>query len=189
MTQAATLLRCPAPGAHVSLVVPAFCLAVDIRLFVSLGGTLLDGRAMSTEEDIRKASAKFYAGLNSTLNGDSTPMADVWSHNPDVSAMHPIDAIAVGWDEIRASFEILPRSPRTGGLNCVINAFASARILLMRQALSMSMVCSVKTKFRQSSGIRVYRREGSEWKMVHHHVDFDPRILEIVSKLQTSPQT
>ena len=32
---------------------------------------------MSTEEDIRKASAKFYAGLNSTLNGDSTPMADV----------------------------------------------------------------------------------------------------------------
>jgi ketosteroid isomerase-like protein len=43
----------------------------------------------------------------------------------------------------------------------------------------------VQAKFRVSN---VYRREGSEWKTVHHHVDFDPRILEIVSKLQTSPQ-
>ena len=60
---------------------------------------------MSTEEDIRKASDKFYAALNSTLNGDGTPMADVWSRNPDVTAMHPIDGIAVGWDEIRASWE------------------------------------------------------------------------------------
>ena len=49
---------------------------------------------MSTEDDIRKASDKFYAALNGPhLNGDWTPMADVWSRSPDVSAMHPIDFI------------------------------------------------------------------------------------------------
>ena len=31
---------------------------------------------MSTEEDIRKASDKFYAALNITLNGDWKPTAD-----------------------------------------------------------------------------------------------------------------
>ena len=60
-------------------------------------------------------------------------MADVWSRNPDISAMHPIDGIALGWDESVLRGKILPRFPRTGGLNCVINAFALG-ILLTRQA-------------------------------------------------------
>ena len=145
---------------------------------------------MSTEEDIRKASAKFYAGLNSTLNGDSTPMADVWSHNPDVSAMHPIDAIAVGWDEIRASWENFAKISSNG------------RVELRDQRICVGEDLAYETGFEHVNGLlgkdqiqakyrvsNVYRREGSEWRMVHHHVDFDPRILEIVSKLQTSPQT
>lgn len=70
---------------------------------------------MSAEEDIRKASDKFYRALNSTLNGDSTSMADVWSRNADVSAMHPIDGIAAGWDEIRASWDNFAKISRTGG--------------------------------------------------------------------------
>jgi hypothetical protein len=65
--------------------------------------------SMSAENDIRKASDKFYAALNSTLNGDCTPMADVWSRNPEVSAMHPIGGTEIGWGEIRASWENLAK--------------------------------------------------------------------------------
>src|SRR5260221_6187711 len=60
---------------------------------------------MSVENEIRKASGKFYAALNSVLNGDWTPMADVWSRNPDVSIMHPIGGGRIGWDEVRKSWE------------------------------------------------------------------------------------
>jgi SnoaL-like domain len=64
---------------------------------------------MSAENDVRKASDKFYAALNSVLNGDWTPMADVWSRIADVSAMHPVVGTQVGWDEIRASWENLAK--------------------------------------------------------------------------------
>jgi ketosteroid isomerase-like protein len=35
----------------------------------------------------------------------------------------------------------------------------------------------------------VYRREVSEWKMVHHHVDRNPPMQTILSKLETDRQT
>jgi ketosteroid isomerase-like protein len=145
---------------------------------------------MSAEEDIRKASDKFYRALNSTLNGDSTPMADVWSRNPDVSAMHPSDAIATGWEEIRASWEKFARISSNGKVElrdqriCVGEDLAYE--IGFEHVNGLMGKDQFQAKFRVSN---VYRREGSEWKMVHHHVDFDPRILEIVSKLQTSPQT
>ena len=145
---------------------------------------------MSAEEDIRRASDKFYRALDSTLNGDSTPMADVWSRNADVSAMHPSDAIATGWEEIRASWEKFAKISSNGKVElrdqriCVGEDLAyEIGFELVNGLMGKDQV---QAKFRVSN---VYRREGSEWKMVHHHVDFDPRILEIVSKLQTSPQT
>ena len=32
----------------------------------------------------------------------------------------------------------------------------------------------------------VYRREGGEWKLVHHHTDISPAMLELLSRLQAA---
>ena len=40
-----------------------------------------------------------------------------------------------------------------------------------------------------SRASNVYRRAGSEWRMVHHRFDFDPTIREALSKLETSRQS
>ncbi len=60
---------------------------------------------MSTEEEVRQASEQFYAALNRFLNCDTEPMMEVWSHGPDVTAMHPVPGRQVGWEEVRAAWE------------------------------------------------------------------------------------
>jgi hypothetical protein len=59
---------------------------------------------MSTEDEVRKASKQFYAGLNRMANGDAGPLADIWSHSAAVTTMHPIGGREVGWDAVRGSF-------------------------------------------------------------------------------------
>lgn len=60
---------------------------------------------MSMEDEVREASKKFYAGLNSMANGNSGPLGDVWSHGADVTTMHPIGGREVGWTAVKGSFE------------------------------------------------------------------------------------
>ena len=60
---------------------------------------------MSTEEEVLQASEQFYAALDRFLNGDSEPMMEVWSHGPDVTAMHSAPGRQVGWEEVRAAWQ------------------------------------------------------------------------------------
>ena len=56
---------------------------------------------MSEEDDVRAASARFYAALNGMAGGNAGAMAAVWSHSASVTAMHPIGGREVGWAEVR----------------------------------------------------------------------------------------
>jgi ketosteroid isomerase-like protein len=59
---------------------------------------------MSAQDDVRTASDQFYAALNSMVNGDARPMADIWSHADTVTTMHPIGGRQVGWADVKASW-------------------------------------------------------------------------------------
>lgn len=58
---------------------------------------------MSTKDEVRKASEQFYAAVNRMLNGDSAPLADIWSRSAALTTMHPIGGRQVGWDKVRES--------------------------------------------------------------------------------------
>ncbi|HET9374302.1 MAG TPA: nuclear transport factor 2 family protein [Chthoniobacterales bacterium] len=145
---------------------------------------------MSAENDIRKASDKFYAALNCVLNGDWTPMGDVWSRNPGVSTMHPTGGTQVGWDEIRTSWENLAKICSNGRVELSDQRISVGEDLAYETGTEHVNVLIGKDKaqadFRVSN---VFRREGSEWRMVHHHVDLNQTMLAILSKLETGRQT
>ena len=56
---------------------------------------------MTIENDVRAASEKFYSALNRMLNGDASPLEDIWSHSATVTTMDPIGGREVGWNQVR----------------------------------------------------------------------------------------
>src|ERR1041385_2100170 len=55
----------------------------------------------TTEHDILVAASRFYEAINRTLGAnDASGMRELWSHGPDVTAMHPDGARDIGWRQV-----------------------------------------------------------------------------------------
>src|SRR5918999_4171611 len=135
---------------------------------------------MAAEDEVRQASEQFYAALNSTLDGDSSPMEEIWSHGSDVSAMHPFGGRMVGWEEVGASWEQAAQ------------AFSGGQVAVDEMVvvpISEDAAYTLGTEHVQGSigeetvGIdwratNIYRREADGWKIVHHHTDFSKEVAE-----------
>jgi ketosteroid isomerase-like protein len=135
---------------------------------------------MAAEDEVRQASEQFYAALNRTLDGDSSPMEEIWSHSSDVSGMHPFGGRMLGWEEVRDSWEQAAQ------------AFSGGQVALDEIAvvpISEDAAYTLGTEHGQASigeetvGIdwrvtNIYRRESDGWKIVHHHTDFSQEVAE-----------
>lgn len=140
---------------------------------------------MSAENEVRQASAQFYAALNSMGNGDASSMPDIWSHSATVTTMHPIGGREVGWEEVK------------GPWGQVAQLASDAQISLNDQLIQVSGDIAYEVGFEQGHFTlagdpvaidhrvtNIYRRENGAWKIVHHHSDTSPAMLDILSRLQ-----
>jgi len=140
---------------------------------------------MSSDAEVRGASERFYRALNEMANGDASLLADIWSDSPEVTAMHPIGGREVGWEAVRTSFQ------------GVADNAAEGRIELSDQVIhrvgDMAYEVGVERGHFKLAGqpvdiqhrvTNVYRREGGAWKIVHHHTDLSPSMLEVLKRLK-----
>ncbi len=139
---------------------------------------------MSVKDEISEASKKFYAGLNSMANGKVNAMTDAWPHDGSVTAMHPIGGREIGWEAVEKSF------------NQVATAASEGRIELKDQLIRVlgDVAYEIGTEYAQfklagqelKAEVRVtniYQRDGKGWKIIHHHTDISPVMVEAVSRL------
>lgn len=140
---------------------------------------------VATEDEVRKASKQFYAGLNRMANGDAKPLADIWSHSAAVTAMHPIGGRQVGWDAVRASFEQVAQLASDGKVEL--------KDQLIRVAGDVAYEVGVERGQLKLAGQQVtiehrvtniYQRQAGAWKMTHHHTDASPAMLDVLNRLQ-----
>ena len=139
---------------------------------------------MSTEDEVRTVSDKFYSGLSRM---DVSALPEIWSHRDDVTTMHPMGGEQVGWEEVRTSFE------QASGL------MTDSRVDLIDQRIYAGEDLAYETGIERGRAklagepvefehrvTNVYRREDGQWKMVHHHTDVSAGLVEILQRLQAA---
>jgi ketosteroid isomerase-like protein len=142
---------------------------------------------MSTEDEVRTASKKFYAALNRMANGDAKPLADIWMHGATVTSMHPIGGRQVGWDAVRGSFEQVAQMAVEGKIQLKDQYIQVTGDLAYEIGLEDGQFKLAGQKVAIDHRVtNIYRRQAGEWKMVHHHTDTSPAMLEVLNRLQTS---
>jgi ketosteroid isomerase-like protein len=139
---------------------------------------------MALEDEIRQASEQFYTALNRVINGDPGPIMEVWSHGSDVTTMHPLGGRETGWEEVRASWEQVAQAFSDGQVSIedlVVIPLSDdvAYTLGLEQGQAKLGEETVGIGWRVTN---IYRREEGEWKMVHHHTDVSPALVEVLER-------
>ena len=141
----------------------------------------------SPEGEVREASERFYAGLNQMANGDAGPLADIWSQGTDATAMHPIGGRQVGWGKVQESFQQVAQVASEGRIwldDQVIRVVGDLAFELGVERGALKLVGQqVAVDGRVTN---IYRREMGKWKLVHHHADISPAMLEVYNRLLAS---
>ncbi len=140
---------------------------------------------MSTEDEIRSASAKFYAGLNRMTQGDASQLADIWSHSDTVTTLHPVGGEQIGWTEVKESFDQVAGLASGGHVELAGQTIQSGGELAYEVGVERGSATlngeSITIEHRVTN---IYRRENGEWKIVHHHTDLSPEMLGVLERLQ-----
>jgi len=139
---------------------------------------------MPSDDEVRAVSDRFYRAL-SALDIDQLP--EVWSQSADVTTMHPMGGEEVGWQEVRRSFE-----QAAGAMTDVHVEFDRATLVAgddlayeTGRERGRGKIAGEQIEFEQRV-TNVYRREGGRWKMIHHHTDISPQMVDVLTRRQAA---
>jgi ketosteroid isomerase-like protein len=112
-------------------------------------------------------------------------MRDVWARGVEVTTMHPIGEREVGWEQVQAVWEQVATAFTGGQVRVRDQLFQVAGDLAYEIGIEEgeATLAGERVPIKQRV-TNIYRREGSEWKIVHHHTDASPAMQELLSRLQ-----
>jgi ketosteroid isomerase-like protein len=140
---------------------------------------------MAAQDEVRQASDRFYAALNRMLNGDAGALSEVWSHESDVTTMHPIGGRQVGWEQVRPVWEQVAHICSRGQVRLDDQLLRIGGDLADEVGTERGQgTMAGQTLTFEHRVTNVYRREAGGWKIVHHHTDVSPAMQELLGRLQ-----
>ncbi len=140
---------------------------------------------MQAEDEVRAASERFYAALTRTLKGDASSLTDIWSHSATVTSMHPIGGREVGWDQVRMWFEQVSQLTSAGQVTLSDQFIQVAGDIAYELGVEHATYTLAGQPVAGDCRVtNIYRRESGIWKVVHHHTDATPAMLDVVSRLK-----
>jgi ketosteroid isomerase-like protein len=141
---------------------------------------------MKIEDEVRKASSQFYSGLNKMANGQTNALANAWSHSNSVTTLHPIGGRQVGWEAVKESFDQVANLASEGKVELkdqLIHVLGDVAYEVGTEQAQFKLAeHEIKAEIRVTN---IYQRENGLWKIVHHHTDISPAMIEVLSLLPT----
>jgi ketosteroid isomerase-like protein len=144
-------------------------------------------RSGSAEDEVREASRKFYEALNRMAIGKTSAFDEIWSHDPNVTAMHPIAGRQIGWDAVRESFEQFAQLASRGTVAMKEQVIRVTGDMAFELGVEQGSVTLAGEHAEFEHRVtNIYRRDAGGWKMVHHHGDVDPGLVGALDRLRTA---
>lgn len=114
-----------------------------------------------SENEVLAANARFYRAFS---EGDLASMNALWAEHAPVACLHPGQPLLLGRDAVlRAWRNILQQQPgfELTGRDPRVQLFGDTAIVYCYEATEAQPAHLAATN--------VFVREGSDWRMVHHH--------------------
>ena len=140
---------------------------------------------MATVDDVRTASAQFYSALNAALNGDAGPLDGIWSHDAEVTTLHPLGGRQVGWLEVQPVFAQTATVSSKGNVRLedqLVRVIGDMAYEVGVERGSLTLAGNA-VEIAGNRVTNVYVRESGGWKIVHHHTDLSPEMVDIRARL------
>ena len=128
---------------------------------------------MSEREAVEAACERFFDALNAMFVGDLGPMNDLWSHDDDVIYMGPAGVFLIGWPAVLEDWK------KQAALNLGGEIHSTERHITLGDDLAVTNHRSEATNLDAHGkpvnvtmrGTNIFRKQGSDWKLVGHHSD------------------
>jgi ketosteroid isomerase-like protein len=142
---------------------------------------------MSTENEVRATSASFYAALNRMAKGEAGAMEGVWSHSAEVTALHPIGGRDTGWQAVGSSFDGVAGIASAGDIRLTQQHIQAAGDMAYEVGVETgTLTLAGLTATIEHRVTNIYRREAGGWRVVHHHTDVSPAMLDVLARLKAA---
>ena len=124
---------------------------------------------------VEAVNARFYRALS---KADAAMMDAVWSHANDVACLHPGWPLLRGWRYVQASWHgiferqgasrIWPSEVETSVTGDMAWVVCTENVDASGAGDAVGVVIEVQAT-------NIFRREGGEWRMIHHHASPQPQ--------------
>ena len=117
-------------------------------------------------------------------NGETGTMTGIWSHSADATALHPIGGRDLGWEKIRESFDNVASIASDGQIKLTDQIIHGAGDMAYELGTEKGKLklAGLQVAFEHRV-TNVYRREAGAWKVVHHHTDLSPAMMDVLARL------
>jgi ketosteroid isomerase-like protein len=147
----------------------------------------LGGHQMSAPDQVRQASAQFYAALNHMAAGDASAMRDIWVDSADATALHPIGGRDAGSEQVLAAFAQVASLASGGHIRLTDQVIQVGEDLAYEVGNEEGDVTLAGEQVTVNHRVtNIYRYADGEWKMIHHHTDAAPAMQALLKRLQQS---